>query len=266
MPDFLELVKALKAAADDLATEGLTDHQRKKIRQHIDDLIEGLTKLTRKLDPIQMPDYVLDPASPEEIGRFIATAMMERPKVKLNEVGKYYGSGIYAIYYVGGFKAYAPISKTDHPIYVGKADPQEGGAKTPLEQGVKLSARLAEHLKSIRCAAKSLKEDDFECRYLVVTSNWQSAAEKILINLYKPIWNNEVKICFGLGKHGDSSKTRDNARSPWDTLHPGREWASHAGVKPYKLSVKEIEGQIAAHYAENPPIKSLEVAIKKTWS
>ena len=36
----------------------------------------------------------------------------------------------------------------------------------------------------------------------------------------------EVKLVYGLGKHGDNADTRGNKRSPWDTLHLIRVWAA----------------------------------------
>ena len=53
----------------------------------------------------------------------------------------------------------------------------------------------------------------------------QNGAENYLIDLFKPIWNSEIGICYGFGKHGDDPGTRKNLRSPWDSLHPGRDWA-----------------------------------------
>jgi hypothetical protein len=70
-----------------------------------------------------------------------------------------------------------------------------------------LQKRLLEHARSIRSASTTLDVTDFDCRFLVVQSGFQQAAEARLINFFKPIWNNECDICYGIGKHGDSSKT-----------------------------------------------------------
>lgn len=88
---------------------------------------------------------------------------------------------------------------------------------------------------------------DFECRALAVQSGYQAAAEAHLIRLFRPIWNNETRILFGIGKHGDSAETRANNKSPWDTLHPGREWAK--GNKEAKTP-DEITAEVAAHFEE----------------
>ncbi|WP_425474479.1 Eco29kI family restriction endonuclease, partial [Staphylococcus gallinarum] len=70
-----------------------------------------------------------------------------------------------------------------------------------------------------------LNIEDFLCRRLVCATNAQLVAERHLINTFRPIWNNEVQICWGISKHGDAAKTRANKRSPWDVMHPGRAWA-----------------------------------------
>ena len=96
--------------------------------------------------------------------------------------------------------------------------------------------------------------EDFDCRYLVVASNWQKTAEDYLIGLFKPVWNSEMRICYGFGKHGDKHTTRSNARSPWDALHPGRGWATIEGNAPNVLSADEIITRIGEHFAKHPPV------------
>jgi hypothetical protein len=46
-----------------------------------------------------------------------------------------YGAGVYALYYNGTFDAYAPLSRTEQPIYVGKAHPKDVAAKDGVGQG-----------------------------------------------------------------------------------------------------------------------------------
>ena len=126
-------------------------------------------------------------------------------------------------------------------------------ASTPEEQGEKLWQRISmDHLKSIG-RATNLNLEDFDCRYLVVKSAWQKTAEDYLIDLFKPIWNNEMKICFGFGKHGDSSETRNNSRSPWDTLHPGRPWAGTVATRDNRQSALEIQQKVLEHFTRHPP-------------
>lgn len=187
--------------------------------------VERAERLAKDLDPVQWPQFVFDPGDPAVVGRFIALALIAQPRIPLAVIQRFHGSGVYALYYKGAFAPYAPVSGTETPVYVGKADPAQDTARNPLEQGDRISRRLKDHLRSISKAQSTLDPKDFDCRFLVVQTGWQGAAEIFLIELFRPIWNNETGICFGLGKHGDSPSTRSNKRSPWDTLHPGREWA-----------------------------------------
>ena len=44
-----------------------------------------------------------------------------------------------------------------------------------------------------------------DCRFLIVRTGWQGAAEDFLIELFSPVWNNETGICYEFGKHEDSA-------------------------------------------------------------
>lgn len=228
-----------------------TSAPARRLRKLVDQVSERLRHLAERLDPIQRPPFVFDPSNPNTIGRLIAQTLLEQERKPLANLSKFYGSGVYALYYSGRFAAYGPIRGKETPIYVGKADPPTPDAKTFVEQGLKLSARLAEHAKSILAASKTLRLEDFECRFLVVQSGWQRSAEDYLLNQFHPIWNS--KACYGFGKHGDDHKTRGNQRSPWDSLHPGRPWATKAGNKPNANSNEEILALIADHFRQFPP-------------
>ena len=115
-----------------------------------------------------------------------------------------------------------------------------------------MHSRLKDHNRSL-VSAENLKLTDFDCRYLVVRSAWVETAEDLLIDWFKPVWNNEVKVCYGFGKHGDSAATRANERSPWDTLHPGRSWAKSDKNTPNKRSISRIRADIAEHFKIYPP-------------
>lgn len=219
-------------------------------------LIDQAERLLRNIDPIRHPEFVFDPGDPAIVGRFIALAMIAQRRGPLESVEKFYGSGVYALYYRGSFHAYEPIAGTETPIYVGKADPRSDTAKNAMDQGVRLSRRLQDHLRSIRKARGTLEIGDFECRYLVVQSGWQSAAEDYLIDLFCPVWNNETNLCYGLGKHGDASTTRSNLRSPWDTLHPGREWALDPNLGDAR-DRNEILADLKAHFSTSPIYRDL---------
>jgi len=247
------LLHALPETHPILDPASISPKRRKDLRELIQTALARLEALDANLDPIRLPSLVFDPANPEVVGKLIGDTLLEQPRIPIEKLHRFYGSGVYAIYYRGTFPAYSPASGTDTPLYVGKADPSNPEARTPKEQGTKLWGRLSgDHAKNIR-RVNNLDIDDFDCRYLVVRSAWQGTAENYLINIFKPVWNDEVAICFGFGKHGDDPGTRRNTRSPWDTLHPGRPWATKEGNLPNPLSAEEITENILLHYKQNPP-------------
>lgn len=216
--------------------------KRKTVLERLRGLIDRLTTLYRALDPIEHSD-IYDPSHPDTAADLIADRLNQSPLLPLNNLPRFWGSGVYALYYTGEHPAYARISNTEIPIYVGKADPGKPMATTAMEQGTKLYARLVnDHARSIRAAEEyfsqlaegdrertelaAIRLEDFQCRYLVLASAYAGAVERNLIHHHKPVWNNEIRICIGFGKHGDKATTRKNTRSDWDTIHPGRTWAT----------------------------------------
>lgn len=259
----MDAVGVLRASLDQLIEEStnaaLTTARRRKLEIQIKGVIGELTSLLAKLDPIAQPASVFDPSNPKVVGRFVALAMVAQDRHPLSDIPKFYGSGVYAIYYKGSFSPYLPISGTETPIYIGQAAPAMSNARTPIEQGAKLSGRLSDHRKNIGKATTTLDLSDFDFRALVVQSGWETAAEDYLIHLFRPIWNNETGILYGLGKHGDSATTRANKRSPWDTLHPGRAWAE-ATTEDAK-SVAQIADELIIHFAAHPSYPNLEAVL-----
>jgi hypothetical protein len=254
-----EEVRAIRAKLADVLdaaeTRPLAAARRRVIDDQVRRLIAELEAALLKIDPVAMPDSVFDPSNPKIIGRFTALAMVGQTRRPLASIGRFYGSGVYAIYYTGDHELYRPISRAETPIYVGKAAPAMEGARTPRDQGERLAARLNEHRKNIAKASTTLDIADFEARLLVVQSGWERSAEDYLIGLFRPIWNNEVDVLYGLGKHGDAAATRGNKRSPWDTLHPGRTWA--AATKEDARPPERIASDVAAHFANHEVFKNI---------
>jgi len=261
-----QLAVQLRELSEKLAreeTSQLAPPHAKRVRKTISEAYEKLRKVMEDLDPVKNPGFVFDPSDPNVAGRIVGITMIAQTRKPLANVERFYGSGVYAIYYNGTFPAYAAISRREHPIYVGKADPADPASKTAMEQGDKLSGRLNEHRKNIAKATTTLRLEDFEYRALVVQTGWQSAAENYLIDLFKPIWNNEVGICYGFGKHGDAPETRANLRSPWDTLHHGRDWAHRdPNMKDARQPERIIE-DIAQHLARYPPLGSINQILRR---
>ena len=238
----------------------------RKLRTSFDAYVGKFAALRGRIDPVMDPESSFEPGNPDTVGRLVVIALLAQDRIPLSEIRPTYGSGVYALYYVGDHPAYAEIAHTETPIYVGKADPDEPRAATPREQGVRLFGRLADHRDAIREVevfghenglAEPLKVADFECRRLVCATNAQLVAERRLIDIFRPAWNAETKICFGLSKHGDNAQIRRNKKSPWDVIHPGRGWAAESPVRDGMTS-ETITAKLATHFVEHVPRRDTE--------
>ena len=261
-----------KIALDDLdaalaavvrAAEAASPTVARRIRQGLADHVLATEAARGMTDPILMPRTTFDPSDSGVVGRMVALALLAQVRVPLTSIRPAYGSGVYAIYYQGDHPLYAAISGTETPIYVGKADPESRGANNPREQGARLTGRLLEHSGPIATAEGYALNDstldvwpirvaDFTCRRLVCATNAQLVAEKHLIGMFWPLWNSETKVCWGMSKHGDSAKTRSNKRSPWDVVHPGRQWALDELLLD-SLSYPQIEARVGTTLEKAPP-------------
>jgi hypothetical protein len=262
-------MERLSEALDEIVRigkDGASDAVLKRIRDGLGDFARVLEDARAETDKVRLPRTTFDPFEPKTVGRMVALALLAQPLVPLATGPDAYGSGIYAIYYTGDHPLYAAISGTETPIYVGKADPKEPDASNPREQGNKLTGRLREHAGTISEAEEyadsrqlppglnPIHLADFKCRRLVCATNAQLVAEVHLIKMFWPLWNSETKACWGMSKHGDAAVTRKNKRSPWDVVHPGRDWALDA-ILENSLEPSVIEGRIRSTLDRAPPRK-----------
>jgi hypothetical protein len=130
---------------------------------------------------------------------------------------KFYGAGIYFLYYSGNFDSYQRFIK--NPIYVGKAEPK--GSRKGIEinsVGAKIFSRLRHHANSIS-ETQNLTTKEFKCKYLLIEDIWIEAAERVMIKHFAPIWNCLIE---GFGNNVAGQGRGKQKRSCWDTLHPGR--------------------------------------------
>lgn len=252
--DLAELVSELASVAKLICHDSSTyDGLKPAARQRLSDSLEGTLKeldvAAKAISPIRFPQDAFNPFAPKVVGELIANTLLVQDRQGLTEsvITRFYGAGVYALYYKGPFDAYRPISRREHPIYVGKSDPAQLHAENPKQQGQRLYRRLADHQGNLS-DIESLRIEDFDCRFLVVHSAWVKPAEDYLIEHFHPVWNKEMKICQGFGKHGDSSETRKNKRSPWDILHPGRGWAT----SELGRTVDDVKQAISDHFARHP--------------
>ena len=164
-----------------------------------------------------------NPLSVDELGRNAARALMEHPPNDLPPKESFGGGGVYTLHYVGSFSAYAGMSD-EMPIYVGKADlpgKRQGRPRT-RQQTPALYRRLVRHAESLE-SAQNLHLHDFRCRWLVLDAVWIGLTEQVLIAEYSPLWNVAVD---GFGNNDPGKGRWNQRRSQWDTLHPGRLWAT----------------------------------------
>lgn len=157
---------------------------------------------------------------------------------------RFEGTGVYALYYCGGFDLYSNIAAADPnecalPIYVGKAVPEGWRtSRTTSSASGELYRRLNEHGRSIM-VAEHLSTTDFRCRFMLLLdaeSQLIGAIEAGLIRKHSPIWN---CLIDGFGNHDPGSGRYNQAPSEWDVLHPGRSWVSKlTGQPPNVTSIR----------------------------
>jgi hypothetical protein len=146
------------------------------------------------------------------------------------------GAGVYALYYVGNFDLYAPLRDSDCrvPIYVGKAEAGNSSYGEPADPNdFQLIKRIQKHADSVGEAGETLDIADFRCRYLRLDDAWIVLAERALLRDYRPVVWNTVMPGFGANAPGSD---RQNARSIWDTIHPGRPRAGRLCNRRFTLA------------------------------
>jgi len=269
---YLQLVRKAQAltesisefSADDRreARHGLTRGKAKKPQAALTALLKEVEALLESMALAAAGPVQMTLSRSYSIAQFFAFRFVHQPRLPLAELeqNSFFGSGIYALYYIGNsFAAYNPISKTETPIYVGKADPKDSYSETTVEQGAALFKRLKEHCRSIS-GTDTLSLEDFEYRCATVQSGLQATVEGFMIKVFRPLWNKEVKVAFGIGKHGDAAETRVNKRSPWDTIHPGRDWADATAED--QVAQADVLSNIQKHLTDVRPFPDRDMLLK----
>jgi len=165
--------------------------------------------------------------------------MIQTPVHELPPSDSFPGVGVYALYYIGDFKLYRPIARTNdrtnpvRPLYIGKAVPEgwRAARNTASTDAPALYRRLCEHARSIAQSC-NLRVADFLCRFVILRdaeADLLTALEARLIREQSPLWNT---VLDGFGNHDPGSGRYDQAPSEWDVLHPGRPWAKRLRGKP----------------------------------
>nr|WP_297354066.1 Eco29kI family restriction endonuclease [uncultured Caldimonas sp.] len=199
-----------------------------------------------------------NPLAKANLGESVAEALLRVPVRSLSETGHLVGAGVYAIYYTGGFAAYAPVAARNadnqflQPIYVGKAVPKgarKGGLGFDAGKGKALRDRLAQHASSIN-EASNLDLADFQYRALTVDDIWIPLGENVVIEKYQPLWN---RVIDGFGNKTPGKGRATQKRSSWDVLHPGRKFVETLALAANPLSAREITQRVADFFAGRLP-------------
>ena len=194
-----------------------------------------------------------NPLDYASLSETLARELMQSELMPLGSIERFYGDGVYALFYHGDFPAYAALANANVkspgslPIYIGKASPKTltgndldiAAVDTSLA-GSRLYERVSkDHRRSIEKAV-NLEVSDFSCRMLVLNAIWVPLTESALIARYCPVWNN---ILRGFGNHDPGSGRAAGKISRWDILHPGRGRETDAAAT---RTAEQLEGEVRA--------------------
>lgn len=168
---------------------------------------------------------------------------------------RFYGTGVYALYYTGKsqpYESYGELNRLEYkyPIYVGKAVPK-GWRQSRISHNsnsvsAELYTRIREHTRNIE-KVSGIEADDFACRFVIFEaagSDMIGTIEAALIKLNRPLWNSALD---GFGNHTPGAGRFNQAKSDWDVIHRGREWADKCTGIPKEKD--DILARITAHLA-----------------
>lgn len=173
-----------------------------------------------------------NPLDYSSLSKTLASELMSSELMPLADIERFYGDGVYALFYCGDFPAYRQLSAVNSsdpgsfPIYIGKASPKtlmgnelDPSAVDTPQAGARLYDRVSnDHRKSIEQAV-NLDLAHFYCRMLVLNAVWVPLTESALIARFVPVWNSIVP---GFGNHAPGKGRSAGRISRWDILHPGR--------------------------------------------
>jgi hypothetical protein len=194
-------------------------------------------------DAARADDQKFDPLRLDILSENLRQALDERSRVSFPPPERFSGAGLYALYYKGPLPIYVGLRDRDIPVYVGKAEAGNSSYGDPPDEGrPKLYNRIVKHARSIKevtDAGGDIRIDDFDVRYLLLDDVWIVLGERALLRAYAPVLWNTLMPGFGANPPGSA---RQNARSIWDTIHPGRRRAG--GVCNRRFTRSEMEDRV----------------------
>lgn len=208
-----------------------------------------------------------NPLDKLNLAKSIENELLGRSGMPLAEADSITGAGVYVIYYAGAFEPYVPIATSGtgmadaKPIYVGKAIPK-GGRKGGLSRDVSTSGkaladRLRQHASSVS-EAHNLELADFNVRHLVLDEIWIPLGENMLIETFKPVWNVALD---GFGNKDPGRRRATQYKSPWDVVHPGRQFAEKLADAP--TSAEFLIQRMRDYFAGRPLAKLPKALIEQ---
>ena len=187
-----------------------------------------------------------NPLEKANLARSILAELKDREFIAMKDTGAIKGAGIYVIYYGGPFKPYALVRERKTPIYIGKAIPKggrKGGLGADASAGRAMADRLSQHMRSID-EASNLELKDFRVRHLMLDDIWIPLGENMLIEEFKPVWNRAID---GFGNKDPGKRRAKQYKSPWDVLHPGRNFAEK--LADGELTPEFLQERVADYFA-----------------
>ena len=207
-----------------------------------------------KRRPFDRKDHIYKNSAFEELVKDAVRFFNGTPVHSLPPPERFSGVGVYALYYTGNLDIYAKYAELNrlqygHPIYIGKAVPrgwrQARVSDTETKPTFELFNRLQEHTRNIQTGG-GLSSDDFSCRFVIFEgdgSNMIGTIEAFLIKIFKPLWNT---VLDGFGNHTPGAGRFNQAKSDWDVIHTGREWADKCQGVPNDKD--DIHVKINSHF------------------
>jgi hypothetical protein len=195
--------------------------------------------------PFDRSEHIYKNSAFEELVKDAIRFFNGTPVHALPPPERFSGVGVYSLYYTGKLEIYSKYAELNrlqygHPIYIGKAVPrgwrQARVSDAPSKSTFELYSRLREHTRNIETGA-GLSSEDFSCRFVIFEgggSDMIGTIEAALIKIFQPLWNTVVD---GFGNHTPGAGRFNQAKSDWDVIHPGREWAEKCMGTPNSKSV-----------------------------
>ncbi|QFR00069.1 Eco29kI family restriction endonuclease [Streptomyces phaeolivaceus] len=185
---------------------------------------ESAGKISRMIpSPDGATPLQFNPLGIDLLSRNLREEMNRRPRTPLDKVQTFPGAGLYALYYKGDLDIYHGLKGSDVPIYVGKASAGDSNYGDPPNlTEPKLFSRIKDHRRSIN-EAGNIDASHFDVRYLTLDDIWIVLGERALLRSNSPVLWNTMMTGFGGNPPGQG---RRNARSVWDSIHPGRKRAA----------------------------------------